>query len=749
MIQKLRPKRYILLGVFFAYYSVYLIWRIFYTIPFSYGLVAVIFGLLLLLAELVGYFESISFYMTVHDTKTPSTPRIRASKFPEVDVYIAAYNEPLELLFKTIVGCCNMDYPDREKKVHIHICDDGHRPELAEMCRDLNIGYITRDDNKYAKAGNLNNALLHTSAPFVVTFDADMIPMHDFLMKTIPFFMEEKKVGFVQVPQNFYNADSFQYNLFAEKKIPNEQQLFSRLIQAGKMKYNAVIYAGSNTVISRQALEEIGGFVVGTITEDFATGMLIESKGYQSIYLNEIHASGLAPENLEDLYSQRIRWGRGVIQTFKAHNPLKIKGIDFKQKIMYLSALTYWYFGIWRFIYIMAPILFSVFGIVILKTTLAPLLYIWLPMFLLSKLTFKVFSNNFRTTTWSHIYDTVMFPQVTLGVIEETLGIKLTKFNVTPKENVVRGTFQNKYTLVRVQIILLILSIIGIVKMLIGMFISLSPQFFVMNIFWLGYNIFLLSTAIIFASERPKFRRYERMQIMLKAVMTIGNRVIRCSTFDVSENGISLIISSNEYLDKNTPCKIKIERGRYTASFTANLVYVSNVKENEYKYSFEIRNIDRQNYCQLILILYDRSTTFLDEYAVNNFMKLLVDNVKSRFTPLKEMNRKQPRFAVDKYFAIESLDKIDEVYIHDINFSFCSVRSDEKFEKFVLRFGSKKNYELRCEYDDEISKKNPNGYAIYKVLNQKNVINDVFLEELNHAGNTHSTEMSCTAGSVV
>lgn len=159
MMNLLRSKKYILLGLFFAVYTVYLLWRIVFTLPISYGVIPMIFGVALLISEIVGYFESVIFYMTVHDVTTPTTPKVRINRYPDVDVFVTAYNEPLELLFKTLVGCRNLDYPEKDKKVHVYICDDGHRDELKEMCAEIGVGYITRSDNKHAKAGNLNNAL--------------------------------------------------------------------------------------------------------------------------------------------------------------------------------------------------------------------------------------------------------------------------------------------------------------------------------------------------------------------------------------------------------------------------------------------------------------------------------------------------------------------------------------------------------------------------------------------------------------
>ncbi|RXD25342.1 glycosyltransferase, partial [Acinetobacter baumannii] len=94
--------------------------------------------------------------------------------YPHVDVYIATYNEPEELLYKTIIGCKNMAYPDLSK-VHIYILDDGHRPNVKQLAKHLGVHYISRVDNEHAKAGNLNHALSLTTSPYVVTLDADTV----------------------------------------------------------------------------------------------------------------------------------------------------------------------------------------------------------------------------------------------------------------------------------------------------------------------------------------------------------------------------------------------------------------------------------------------------------------------------------------------------------------------------------------------------------------------------------------------
>lgn len=58
-------------------------------------------------------------------------------------------------------------------------------------------------------------------------------------------------------------------------KIPFDQNFFYNVLQTEKEKINAVVYCGTNAVLSRKALDKIGGFATGTLTEDIATRNVI------------------------------------------------------------------------------------------------------------------------------------------------------------------------------------------------------------------------------------------------------------------------------------------------------------------------------------------------------------------------------------------------------------------------------------------------------------------------------------------
>jgi cellulose synthase (UDP-forming) len=133
----------------------------------------------------------------------------REGDFPPVDIFICTYDEPLEILERSILTALALDYPDAT----VWVLDDTRRRWLREYCAEAGARYITRADNKGAKAGNLNNGLAltaaQTNAPVILVLDADFAPRRDFLKRTVRLLLNPD-VAVVQTPQFYYNPDPIQ-----------------------------------------------------------------------------------------------------------------------------------------------------------------------------------------------------------------------------------------------------------------------------------------------------------------------------------------------------------------------------------------------------------------------------------------------------------------------------------------------------------------------------------------------------------
>lgn len=642
MIRKYRKLHRIFLLLTFIISVLYIIWRIFYTIPTEAGAIALMAGIALAGAEMMGMIEAAGHYLNGGGNWEPELPEIPEEWYPHVDILIATHNESEELLYKTVNGCRFLKYPDKNK-IHIYLCDDGNRERVRQLAKEMKVGYLGLADNREAKAGNLNHAISKTDSPFIATFDADMIPLSDFLLETVPYFYlpklekdtdgrwkkrEQKeeggKLGFIQTPQSFYNPDLFQYNLYSENDVPNEQDYFFREVNVGRNRTNTPIYAGSNTLISREALAAAGGIKRGSITEDFATGIEIQSRGYICYATGKPLALGLAPTSVKSLIKQRARWGRGCIHTLKGFGFLS-GGLSLPGKMSYLYCLLYWWTFLRRFIYIASPILFTAFHIPVVDCTGEELFFIWLPAYLMCSLALKTTSGGLRSQRWSNMVDTIIFPYLILPMIVETLGIKQKKFAVTEKKHRPGGNSNIKYAIPH--LILIVGSLWGLYNCLNN--IS-SKHWFGSTVlaFWLVLNLYFLIMAVFFMRGRVNLRNEERMCVQIDVEIETSLGLIKGKTVDISESGMAVILDHPAYVPYDAVVSIRMSTDRYQAAVYGRAVYAAQAVD-QWKYSFQITSMSETDKAEYYAIIYDRSHTFPARLQ-SGPLKELQRNIKGR-----------------------------------------------------------------------------------------------------------------------
>lgn len=693
MTQKKRKFWFVLMTISSSFY---ILWRLFFTIPVNYGIVSLIAGIALFAAELISNLEAMIHMRCIsrdYDLKMPAVPK---DLYPHVDVLIATHSEDASLLLKTVNGCCHMEYPD-SSKVHIYLCDDANRSEIKALAEKMKVGYFGLSENQYAKAGNLNNALEKTDSPLVVTFDADMIPRREFLMKTVPYFFLPKmieengvwrmrteeeidkdfKIGFIQTPQSFYNPDLFQFNFFAETTIPNEQDYFFREVNLGRNGSNSAIYAGSNTVIAREALEAVGGIRTGTITEDFATGIDIQAKGYTTYAIDTVLASGLAPNDFADLLRQRQRWGRGCVQTVRSIKFWTNK-LPLLSKLSYLGCLFYWWTFIRRFIYILAPILYVVFDVLVVRCSLIELACIWLPSYLIYNQTLKILSGKTRNQRWSNIVDTIICPYMIVPIFMETVGLSLREFAVTNKAVSKSKSVRFRYAIPH--IVLLAATIPGIMICVRDMVLYQNIGSIVV-LFWLVMNGYFLLMAILFMTGRVNFRSAERYYTHLPLNIFLEEHKITVETADISENGFAFFLNFPEYIPINEDTVFKLYDRGIEAEVRGTIVHVEQQGEL-WKYSVRLtpeENRDRLEYLQMV---YDRDASLAIDIKSNAYKELSAFAHKKTASALPA-NRKLPRIALHQQMQTgEGRPAI----VTDYNYQYVTLEGTEGKESLQLQF---------------------------------------------------------------
>ena len=532
----------------------YILWRV-TTIPAN-NFISFILGITLYSAELLGLISFLIFqflFTKKYKLIPKSLKDFKDGQVPTVDVLICTYNEPLELLKKTIVASKNLNYP--KDKFKVYVCDDGKRNELKELCKLYDVNYITRNDNKGAKAGNINNAINIISGDLFAVLDADMIPKKEFLNRTVGYF-SNKNTAFVQTPQVYYNQDMYQYNL--SKNIPNEQDFFMRNIEEARASINAVLHVGTNAVFNRQYVLNIGGYPTCSITEDMAVGMLLQANGHDSVFINEELVLGLSATTFSELVKQRDRWCRGNLQVIKKFNIFFNKGLTLSQKIAYFDGVIYWLSSIQKLIYILSPIIYLLTSNLIIDAPVENLLTMFIPFLLGQLLIFKILSPKTRSLKWSHYYEIAMAPHISLSVLKELLALKI-NFNVTSKDI----TSNKKYFQFKIAVPHILIAITTVISWITGT-LSLTGEkgnlyAYIINISWSFYNLIGIITSLKVAYQKPIYRKSERIKISetIKTKVIFNTKSLNGKLYDISESGLGIILNHPYNLEINSIVHIK------------------------------------------------------------------------------------------------------------------------------------------------------------------------------------------------
>jgi cellulose synthase (UDP-forming) len=483
----------------------------------------------------LGYFQTI-WPLRRAPVALPDNPQ----DWPHVDVLIATYNEPLDVVRYTALGALNMDWP--AEKLHVYILDDGRRTQFEQFARDAGVGYRSRPDNEHAKAGNINAALKTVDSPLVAIFDADHVPTRSFLQMTVGWFLRDPRLAVMQTPHHFYSPDPFERNLGQFRIIPNEGELFYGIVQDGNDFWNAAFFCGSCAVLRREALDQIGGMAVETVTEDAHTALRMQMKHWNTAYVNIPQSAGLATGRLSAHVGQRIRWARGMIQVLRTDNPLFARGLTLPQRLCYLNAMGHFLYAVPRLIFLTAPLIYLLLGRTIFPGFWAAILAYALPHLILSNVTNSRIQGQHRYSFWNDIYETVLSPYILLPTLLALINPALGKFNVTAKGGVVKRTFFDA-RIAQPFLILLFLNIAGL--------IAAIPRFFIwdsghrgtvlVNVLWCGFNVIILGVCTAVAREIRQLRTAARVNVVTPLVVKFPDgRAIAAQTIDVSSGGTGI-----------------------------------------------------------------------------------------------------------------------------------------------------------------------------------------------------------------
>jgi cellulose synthase (UDP-forming) len=152
--------------------------------------------------------------------------------------------------------------------------------------------------------------------------------------------MSDERVAFVQTPQYYANHD----HGAVARAAWGQQALFFGAIARGKDGLGAIFCCGTNVLFRRSALESVGGFPTHSVTEDFELSIELHERGWRTVYVPEVLAQGLGPEDMSSYVSQQQRWARGCLagarSAWRARLPARVRAQYLLSSMYFLSGWT-------------------------------------------------------------------------------------------------------------------------------------------------------------------------------------------------------------------------------------------------------------------------------------------------------------------------------------------------------------------------------------------------------------------------
>jgi len=274
-------------------------------------------------------------YMKNKDKAPAALPPPPLQTLPPVTVQLPIFNE-MYVADRLIGAVCELDYP--QELLEIQVLDDStdETSEIAELAvrryaaKGFDIKFLHRVDRTGYKAGALEAGLQQASGDFIAIFDADFVPPADFLMRTLPHFATDPKIGMVQARWGHINQD---YSLLTKIQAILLDAHF--VLEHGSRNRAGCFFNFNGTagIWRREVIPDAGGWQHDTLTEDLDLSYRAQLRGWRFVFLPDLVAPAEVPVEMNSFKSQQHRWAKGSVQTcmkllpmiLRSNQPLGVK----------------------------------------------------------------------------------------------------------------------------------------------------------------------------------------------------------------------------------------------------------------------------------------------------------------------------------------------------------------------------------------------------------------------------------------
>ncbi|MCC0701209.1 glycosyltransferase family 2 protein [Clostridioides sp. ZZV15-6383] len=240
----------------------------------------------------------------------------KIDEYPMVSILVPAHNEA-KVIGRTVESLLLLNYP--KNKMELIVINDNSSDNSKEILEDIKNKYdnynftIINTDNLTGgkgKSNALNIGYTISKGEFIAVYDADNTPDRNALRYLIQIIVMDDKLGAVIGKFRTRNKNK---NLLT-KFINIETLSFQWMSQAGRWQlFNLCTIPGTNFILRRSIIEEIGGWDSKAIAEDTEISFRIYKLGYKIKLVPQSITWEQEPETVKVWIKQRTRWAKGNI----------------------------------------------------------------------------------------------------------------------------------------------------------------------------------------------------------------------------------------------------------------------------------------------------------------------------------------------------------------------------------------------------------------------------------------------------
>jgi len=264
-------------------------------------------------------FFYLSYYsLMVYEAKKPNNVQ-KQRIFPKVSLVIPAHNEG-KVILRKLENVKNLDYP--KEKLEVFVVDDGSTDNTCQVVQNfinqnavevqLELLVLPR---WLGKASALNYAWQCCNGEIIIISDADTTFEESAVTKIVQNFADSA----VGAATGRLSVASDSIESLSTKMEKSYRNIFD-VLRIGESRIDSTpIFNGLLSAFRRELLDKLKP---DTLADDTELSLTIREKGWKAVYDPQAIAYEYPPDTLKLRVNQKLRRGRGIIQSFIRHRKM-------------------------------------------------------------------------------------------------------------------------------------------------------------------------------------------------------------------------------------------------------------------------------------------------------------------------------------------------------------------------------------------------------------------------------------------